>query len=102
MVSDRYAKSREFFQQAFKWIPPMQWAYAGLADSYTAASVRGGKRPRNHAGSGSCGKGKRWNWTIRWRKHITRWPRFKLFYRWDWEGAEKESGQSARAESEPG
>jgi len=39
--SDRYGKSREFFQQAIQLDPSYAVAYAGLADSYTAASVSG-------------------------------------------------------------
>jgi TolB-like protein/DNA-binding winged helix-turn-helix (wHTH) protein len=47
--SDRYEKSREFFQEAIRLDPSYAPAFSGLADSYTAAAVSGVSALGHHA-----------------------------------------------------
>jgi TolB-like protein/DNA-binding winged helix-turn-helix (wHTH) protein/Tfp pilus assembly protein PilF len=89
--SDRYGKSREFFQQAIQLDPSYAVAYAGLADSYTAASVSGEESALETMpeAEGAAKKALELDDSLAEAHHA--FAAVKLFYRWDWEGAEKES-----------
>jgi TolB-like protein/DNA-binding winged helix-turn-helix (wHTH) protein len=89
--SDSYEKGREFFQEAIKLDPGYAAAYAGLADSYTAATVSGESSaaetmPKAEA---AAMKSLELDGLLPEAHHTL--AAVKLFYRWDWEGAEKES-----------
>jgi TolB-like protein/DNA-binding winged helix-turn-helix (wHTH) protein/Tfp pilus assembly protein PilF len=89
--SDSYEKGREFFQKAIQLDPGYAAAYSGLADSYTAATVSGEissieTMPKAEA---AAKKALELDDLLPEAHHA--FAAVELFYRWDWEGAEKES-----------
>jgi len=89
--SDSYEKSREFFQEAIKLDPAYAAAYAGLADSYTAATVSGENSSVETMPKAETAARKALELDDLLPEAHHSLAAVKLFYRWDWEGAEKES-----------
>jgi TolB-like protein/DNA-binding winged helix-turn-helix (wHTH) protein len=88
--SERYAKSREFFQEAARLDPSYTAAYAGLADSYVAQAVVGELRPLDAMplAEAASKKALELDDSLAEAHHTS--GAIKLFYRWDWEGADRE------------
>lgn len=89
--SESYEKSREFFQEAIKLDPGYAAAYAGLADGYTAASVSGEISSIESMPKAEAASRKALELDDLLPEAHLALAAVKLFYRWDWEGAEKES-----------
>src|SRR5882724_2039017 len=89
--SDRYGKSREFFQEAIRLDPNYAPAFSGLADSYTAAAVSGESRPLDTMplAEAASAKALELDDSLAEAHHAS--AAIKFFYRWDWDAAEKES-----------
>jgi len=89
--SDRYEKSREFFQEAIRLDPNYAPAFSGLADSYTAAAVSGESRPLDTMplAEAASAKALELDDSLAEAHHAS--AAIKFFYRWDWDAAEKES-----------
>jgi len=80
-----YQKSREFFQQAIDLDPGYARAYAGLADSYI------GLGPTESMAKGEAAAYKSLEIDDSLADGHLSLAGAKLFYRWDWEGAESEA-----------
>ena len=89
--SDSYEKSREFFQEAIKLDPGYAAAYAGVADSYTAATVSGESSAAETMPKADAAAMKSLELDDLLPEAHHTLAAVKLFYRWDWEGAEQES-----------
>ena len=89
--SDSYEKSRELFQEAIKLDPSYAAAYAGLADGYTAATVSGESSSAETMPMAEAAARKALELDDLLPEAHHALAAVKLFYRWDWEGAEKES-----------
>jgi len=89
--SERYEKSREFFQEAIRLDPNYAPAFSGLADSYTAAAVSGESRPLDTMplAEAASAKALELDDSLAEAHHAS--AAIKFFYRWDWDAAEKES-----------
>jgi len=87
--SDSYEKSREFFQEAIKLDPAYAAAYAGLADSYTAATVSGENSSVEMMPKAETAARKALELDDLLPEAHHSLAAVKLFYRWDWEGAER-------------
>lgn len=89
--SDRYGKSREFFQEAIRLDPNYAPAFSGLADSYTAAAVSGESRSLDTMplAEAASAKALELDDSLAEAHHAS--AAIKFFYRWDWDAAEKES-----------
>jgi tetratricopeptide (TPR) repeat protein len=88
--SGRYEKSREFFQEAIHLDPSYATAYAGLADSYAAEAVVGELRPLDAMPLAETASKKALELDDSLAEAHHTAAAIKLFYRWDWDGAEKE------------
>jgi TolB-like protein/DNA-binding winged helix-turn-helix (wHTH) protein/Tfp pilus assembly protein PilF len=88
--SGEWEKSREFFQQAIQLDPNYAAAYSGVADSYMAASAAGYLRPLEAMPKGEAAAKKALEVDDSLAEVHRSLGAVKLFYRWDWEGAEKE------------
>jgi TolB-like protein/DNA-binding winged helix-turn-helix (wHTH) protein len=86
-----YEKSREFFQQAITLDPAYAAAYAGLADGYAAAAVSAEINPIESMPKAEAAARKALELDDMLPEAHHSFAAVKLFYRWDWEGAEKES-----------
>jgi len=88
--SERYEKSREFFREAIRLDPGYAAAYAGLADSYAAQAVVGELRPLEAMplAEAASKKALELDDSLAEAHHSS--AAIKLFYRWDWDGADKE------------
>lgn len=89
--SDKYEKSREFFQEAIRLDPEYSAAYAGLADSYTAAAVVEELRPLDGLPKGEVAAKKALELDDSLAEAHHSMAATQFFYHWDWAGAEKES-----------
>jgi tetratricopeptide (TPR) repeat protein len=89
--SDSYEKSREFFQEAIQLDPSYAAAYTGLADSYTAATVSGESSSVETMTKAETAARKALELDDLLPEAHRSLAAVRLFYRWDWEGAEKES-----------
>jgi len=89
--SERYEKSREFFQEAIRLEPSYAAAYAGLADSYTAAAVSGEMRPLEAMPLAEDAAKKALELDDSVDEAHKALAAVNLFFRWDWKAAEKES-----------
>ena len=89
--SDGYQKSRQLFQEAIQLDPGYAAAYAGVADSYTAATVSGESSSAETMPKAETAAKKALELDDLLPEAHHSLAAVKLFYRWDWEGAEKES-----------
>jgi TolB-like protein/DNA-binding winged helix-turn-helix (wHTH) protein/Tfp pilus assembly protein PilF len=89
--SDHYKKSREFFEQAIQLDPTYAAAYSGLADSYLGGAMAGVLPPRDAMPKGEVAAKKAIELDDSLPEAHNSLAAAKLFYRWDWQGAEKES-----------
>jgi TolB-like protein/DNA-binding winged helix-turn-helix (wHTH) protein/Tfp pilus assembly protein PilF len=89
--SGGYEKSRGFFQEAIQLDPVYAAAYSGLADSYTAAAVSGEISSVETMPRAETATRKALELDDLLPEAHNSLAAVKLFYRWDWEGAEKES-----------
>jgi TolB-like protein/DNA-binding winged helix-turn-helix (wHTH) protein/Tfp pilus assembly protein PilF len=88
--SDHYKKSREFFEQAIQLDPTYAAAYGGLADSYFGGAMAGVLPPRDAMPKGEAAAKKAVKLDDFLPEAHLSLAASKLFYRWDWQGAEKE------------
>jgi TolB-like protein/DNA-binding winged helix-turn-helix (wHTH) protein/Tfp pilus assembly protein PilF len=88
--SDHYPKSRELFQEAIRLDPTYAAAYSGLADSYAAQAVVGESRPLEAMplAEAASRKALELDDSLAEAHHAS--AAIKLFYRWDWDGADTE------------
>jgi TolB-like protein/DNA-binding winged helix-turn-helix (wHTH) protein/lipoprotein NlpI len=89
--SDRYEKSREFFQEAIRLDPNYALAFSGLADSYAAAAVSGESRPLDTMPLAETAARKALELDDSLPEAHNPIAAILFFYRWDWDAAEKES-----------
>jgi TolB-like protein/DNA-binding winged helix-turn-helix (wHTH) protein/Tfp pilus assembly protein PilF len=89
--SGGYEKSRGFFQEAIQLDPVYAAAYSGLADSYTAAAVSGEINSVETMPRAEKAARRALQLDDLLPEAHNSLAAVKLFYRWDWEGAEKES-----------
>lgn len=89
--SDRYEKSREFFQEAIRLDPNYALAFSGLADSYAAAAVSGESRPLDTMPLAETAARKALELDDSLPEAHNTVAAILFFYRWDWDAAEKES-----------
>jgi tetratricopeptide (TPR) repeat protein len=89
--SDRYEKSREFFQEAIRLDPNYALAFSGLADSYAAAAVSGESRPLDTMPLAEAAARKALELDDSLPEVHNTIAAILFFYRWDWDAAEKES-----------
>lgn len=89
--SGGYEKSRGFFQEAIQLDPVYAAAYSGLADSYTAAAVSGEISSVETMPRAETATRRALELDDLLPEAHNSLAAVKLFYRWDWEGAEKES-----------
>jgi TolB-like protein/DNA-binding winged helix-turn-helix (wHTH) protein len=89
--SERYEKSREFFQEAIRLDPGYAPAFTGLADSYTAAAVSGEFRPLEAMplAEAAAKKALELDDSLPEAHHSA--AAVEFFFRWNWNAAEKES-----------
>ena len=90
-VSGSYEKSRESFQQAITLDPAYAASYAGLADSYIGAAVSGATTSIESMPKAESAARKALELDDALPEAHHSIAAVELFYRWDWEGAEKES-----------
>jgi TolB-like protein/DNA-binding winged helix-turn-helix (wHTH) protein/Tfp pilus assembly protein PilF len=92
--AEDYGKSRQFFQKAIDLQPDYAAAWAGFADSYIAAAVSG-KVPSGDVmpkAEAAARKALALD-DSQAEAHLTM-AAYYLFYRWDWQGAERESARA--------
>src|SRR2546426_1108698 len=89
--SFKFEKSREFFQEAIQLDPAYAAAYSGLADGYIGGAVSGESRPLEALPKGELAATKALELDELLPEAHNSLGAAKLFYHWDWEGAEKET-----------
>ena len=89
--SFKFEKSREFFQEAIQLDPAYAAAYSGLADGYIGGAVSGELRPLEALPKGELAATKALELDELLPEAHNSLGAAKLFYHWDWEGAEKET-----------
>lgn len=87
----QYEKSEGIFKEAIRLEPNYAAAYAGLADAYVAEAVSGHFRPRDVIAKGEAAVQKALEIDDSEAQVHHSLAGVKLFFRWDWEGAELES-----------
>jgi TolB-like protein/DNA-binding winged helix-turn-helix (wHTH) protein/Tfp pilus assembly protein PilF len=88
--SERYEQSREFFRDAIRLDPLYAAAYSGLADGYTAASVVGELSSLETMPKAESAATKAVELDDSLAEGHLALAAVKLFYHWDWNGAERE------------
>ncbi|HXX43656.1 MAG TPA: winged helix-turn-helix domain-containing protein [Candidatus Acidoferrales bacterium] len=86
-----YLKSRQYFQQAIDLDPAYALGYDGLADSYIGACVSGEIAPADAMPKGEAAARKAVDIDDSLAESHNSLAAVKLFYRWDWAGAEAEA-----------
>ena len=89
--SERYEKSREFFQEAIRLDPDYAPAFTGLADSYTAAAVSGEFRPLDAMPLAEAAAKKALELDDSLPEAHHAMAAVEFFFGWNWNAAEKES-----------
>jgi len=85
-----FQKSRDFFQRAIDLDPAYAAGYSGLADSYMAQCVSGELPAKEGMPKGEAAARKALEIDDSLAEAHNSLAAAKLFYRWDWPGAEKE------------
>jgi len=92
----QYLRSGDFFREAIRLDPNYAAAYAGIADSYTAAAVSGTMRPLDAMPKAreAIRKGLELDDEVAEVHHT--YAAVKLFFDWDWNSAEREMERALR------
>ena len=89
-----YEKSGPYFQKAIDLQPDYAAAWSGLADHYAARAVSGGSRPEDVMPQGEIAAKKALALDDSLAEVHNSIAAIYLFYRWNWEAAERESARA--------
>jgi TolB-like protein/DNA-binding winged helix-turn-helix (wHTH) protein len=92
--ASEYEKSREYFQKAIDLQPDYAAAWGGLADSYSATAAAGKFRPEEVMPQAEVAARKAVELDDLDSEAHKAVAAIQLFYRWDWEAADRESARA--------
>jgi Flp pilus assembly protein TadD len=92
--ASEHKKSREYFQKAIDLQPDYAAAWSGIADSYTASAVEGNFRPEEVMPQAEVAARKALELDDMDAEAHRAMAAIQLFYRWDWEAADRESARA--------
>jgi len=94
LVLGSLREKREFFHKQFKWIPPMQWPTPDWRIVIRLHRFSGEESALETMPEAEAAAKKALELDDSLAEAHHALAAVKLFYRWDWEGAEKESGRA--------